>query len=378
MEKSLDWESNENIIIWNPKLSQSAQTALTRRAQQMISDANLQGHVLISSSGSTAVSVEETKIVALSKHAFLNSARRVIRYFRISHVDSFLQSLPDFHVGGLSISARAHLTGGKLINIPWGEWNVHEFYRSLLEHKASVISLVPTQIYDIVQAKLEAPEFLRLVFIGGAAFSESLRDQALDLGWECRVTYGMTETASMIAEIRNGILQPFETVHLKSSRQNLLQVRCASLLTCYGVVNEKKQNEIQKPVGPDGWYLTEDMVSFRRFGYFLMGRSKEFVKIGGEGVYLPVLSQRLESIIVQKFPNLYNKVAIVAMNDDRLGSEIHLVSQEEQVADLISEFNQQVLPFERIRNQHHVNKIPRSDLGKILWGELQSQIVRNQ
>ena len=55
-------------------------------------------------------SVDEIKAIALSIEAILQSAKAVNKHLRATAKDRWLLTLPFYHIGGLSIFARAHLS----------------------------------------------------------------------------------------------------------------------------------------------------------------------------------------------------------------------------------------------------------------------------
>ena len=98
----------------------------------------------------------------------------------------------------------------------------------------------------------------------------------------------------------------------------------------------------------------------------VFGRAGDFVKIGGESVDL----KRLDRILSELAGD---DAAIVAVAEERLGHVIHLATAIEP--HFVDAFNQRVHPFERIREVHRVESIPRSPLGKLLRAELAQEIA---
>ena len=141
------------------------------------------------------------KWVGLTKDALLISARAVNEFFNIAEDDHWLLALPTHHVGGFGILARAHLSGSGVTKME-GRWNAAAFVRTCEEARATLASLVPTQVFDLVAAKLRAPQSMRAVLVGGGALNAELEADALQLGWPIHRTYGMTETASTVAAQR--------------------------------------------------------------------------------------------------------------------------------------------------------------------------------
>ncbi|HWU42263.1 MAG TPA: hypothetical protein VN132_02455, partial [Bdellovibrio sp.] len=196
-------------------------------------------------------------------------------------------------------------------------------------------------------------------------------------------SYGMTETASQIATASLQSLQQneFPDIHLLSHAQarttedGHLQVQASSLLTCYA------QNF---PEGPhhwdpkvNGWFTSEDRGEVRRNILKILGRSGDYIKIGGEGSNVAKLRGVLEQTLLEIHPHEISQVCLLDVASERLGSEIHLVVSQlsAHIAEKIANsYGEKVLPYEKIRKIHFVEEIPRTALGKIQWSALRSRL----
>src|SRR2546423_1505125 len=109
----IDWESPAApLLLYNPRMP-AAQIEAARRV--LLSEYPLPGHFWVATSGSTAQVSGQLKWIALSREAVLASARAVNAHLGSDSRDRWLHVLPEFHVGGLGIDARAHLSGAQLI-----------------------------------------------------------------------------------------------------------------------------------------------------------------------------------------------------------------------------------------------------------------------
>ena len=338
----IDFESSESHLLVNPRMPAEEREKLTVPP--------IEGHVFVTTSGSTGT----VKLVALSKKAILASAAAVNGYFDVTRDDVFAAVLPPFHVGGLGIYARARLSGARVIEMGWNA-------RAFAESDATIASLVPAQVHDLVEARLRPRPELRAILVGGAAFDPALASRARAHGWPIHPTYGMSECASTIA-----IGEPLELLpHLEAriDSDDRLALRGASLFTGYvenGVLTDPKV---------DGWFTSEDCAKLDGRTLAIKGRPSDFVKIGGESVDL----RRLDRILASITPD----AAVFAFPDERLGHVIHIATTRDDpssIREFIGEFNARVLPFERARAVHRVDEIPRSPLGKLLRRELEKQI----
>ena len=343
----IDFESSETHLLLNPRLPQDQAIRLRR-----LSETNpLPAHVWIATSGTTGL----LKLVALSKSALLSSATSVNSRLSATSRDVWCCVLPTFHVGGLGIYARAHLSQSRVIAMPWDPM---AFGAACVREKVTLASLVPAQVADLVDREIEAAACLRSVIVGGGRLAESMRTDALRLGWPLLPSYGMTETASQVAtalspssaELR---LLPHVEAAVDDGR---LAFRGSSLLTGYAVERAGTAEWFDPRVG--GWLVTEDRGSIRDGVLTVEGRGGDFAKVGGESVDLMRLSALLET--------LSRRSAIVAIEDRRLGQALHLVSEENNPQELARRFNELVAPFERVRGSHQIEQLPRTELGKLI------------
>ncbi|HEY6136353.1 MAG TPA: AMP-binding protein [Thermoanaerobaculia bacterium] len=302
----------------------------------------LPAHVFIATSGTTGA----IKLVALSKMAILASARAVNERLGATGADIWCRVLPYFHVGGLGIHARAHLSGARVDEMAWDA-------RAFAETEGTLASLVPAQVHDLVAAGLRPPRTLRAVLVGGGAFDPDLQAQGRGLGWPLLATYGLSECCSTVT-VENELLPHLEA---RSEPEGRIAFRGASLFTGYATAAGLVDPKI------DGWFLTEDFGEVEVRTVQVRGRASDFVKIGGESVDL----NRLDAILRYIAGDV---AAVVAVADARLGHVIHLAATVEAER-IVEAFNAQVLPFERIRQAHRVDRIPRSALGKLLRAELE-------
>lgn len=376
-------DSAQNEIILNPRWPQADYKNLFHLAQISQEELNLSGHVWIATSGSTSESISGIKLVALSKQALIHSATAVNRHLSVTSQDVWTQVLPHFHVGGLGIEVRAHLSNSRVVPALKGDkWDVHHFYKILKEENCTLSALVPTQVYDLLAADYSAPPQMKAIVVGGGALDFDLYLRARRRGWPLLPSYGMTETASQIATATLESLESEEFPDLtllshaeaRSDSDGILQVRATSLFTCYAQQSSAGNRTWDPKV--DGWFKTEDRgISHGRI-LQIQGRTKDYIKIGGEGTNLSRLRSILESCASLGGQSWPKQITLIDMPSERLGREIHAVSEltSDETKKIIQSYSEKVLPFEKVRYIHYVEEIPRSELGKILWAELRSKL----
>jgi len=362
------WDDSTDVLL-NPRLPPDDAT----RARELIARAGaLTGHVWLATSGSTG----RMKPVALSKEALLASARAVNAHLESDASDIWLNVLPTFHTGGLGIHARAHLSGARVETLE--SWDARSYAIRAAAERATLGALVPTQVYDLVNAGIRAPDPFRAIVVGGASLSEALYAEARALGWPLLPSYGCTECASQAATATLASLDDdgypplmrLPHLELRVEADMRLALRGASLFTGYatedGLADPKR----------DGWWTTEDLGRLDGDRVIPYGRAGEVVKVGGELVIVPRLQEELEAAALRL--GIPGRGALVAMPDDRLGWVVHLAVEGMSDADaarLVAAFNENVLPYERPRTAHRLATIPRSPLGKVLWGKLRELLA---
>lgn len=334
----IDWTNEESAVLLNPRMPEYER----RRLQDLAPP--IPGHVWLATSGTGGV----FKLAGLSKRALLVSAEAVNRRLASDERDVWCCPLPTFHVGGLSIYARAFLTGARVFPLSWDP------RRFAALSGVTLASLVPAQVSDLVREGLTPRGELRAVVVGGGALAPGLYSEARALGWPLLPSYGMTECSSQVATARGESPELYLLDHVSArvERDGRLALRSEALLTGYASPN----GLIDPKVGD--WLITEDLASLEGSRLRIFGRQGDVVKVGGESVELA----RLDRILVEMGAD----AAVYPIPDERLGTVIGLAIASGDAGSIEAEFNRRVLPFERPRRVIRVAEIPRTDLGKVI------------
>lgn len=335
------------------------------------------GLIFFQTSGSEGV----PKWVGLSRRAMLASARAVNAHLEGTARDRWLIALPLHHVGGFSILARCHTSGASFFHAE-EKWNAAAFATVCGEQRITLASSVPAQVYDLVQAKVEAPSSMRALVVGGGALSKELGTRALEFGWPVLQSYGMTETASQVAtepleHLRAGFdpesLEVLPCWKVDTTPEGALIVRGAALASGYATRSAEGSWRWQA-IDADAGFTTRDRVQVwwhgtRRFLRFV-GRESSFVKVLGELVSLPALQQRLEILLTEAGGD--PRAALIwPVPDARKGTRLILVGESRHECDaallesIRERFNLVAPGYERLEALLAVPDIPRSSLGKV-------------
>jgi len=298
----------------------------------------------------TSRSSGEEKWIALSDAALEWSARSVIQALKITPNDVLGLALPVIHVGGYGVVLRAEFSGAALVKFE-GRWNAKSFADWCDVHGVTISSLVPTQVHDLVSARLSCPTAMRTIVVGGAALDEALARQARALGWPVVPSYGMTETSSQVATGDGLPLLPGWEAKIVDGR---LALKGGGLLTA--VIRRKGGEFVAGDPKVDGWYVTNDRCELTGGGLRILGRADRLVKVLGELVDL----EELECFWREK---LGVEVALVSRPDERRGVRLFVFYEGAEVE--LSRWNASLPGPERIAGGMAVDLLPRSALGKI-------------
>lgn len=334
--------------------------------------------IFFQTSGSEGV----PKWCGLSRAAMLASARAVNAHLKASSEDKWLIALPMHHVGGFSILARCFAIGASFA-IMNEKWSATDFANHCAEGKITLTSLVPTQVFDLVQAKIHAPPSLRAVVVGGAGLNREIGNEAKRLGWPVLQSYGMTETSSQIAtcsldslveEFNPDKMEVMPIWELSADDDLRLTVRGAALAAGYAVRTSDGWN--WEKISPTAGLCTRDRVEIRNLAgvtYLkFVGRESAFVKVLGELVNLETLQSRLEALV-----DLPQQVAVFALPDARKGNKLVLggAMPLAKLEELRAKFNVEAAGIQTLEECVNLTVIPRTALGKLDRMELAKMLA---
>lgn len=346
------WKSGRSLLLLNPRMD-----AHWRRLVLNAEFPDLPDHVWLATSGTGGA----LKLVALSHTALEASARAVNSHLGVGHGDVWINPIPLFHVGGLGIVVRSHLSG-----VPWqqcGAWDAVNFARMAESCGATLASLVPAQVHDLVRLHVAAPAALRAVIVGGAALDESLCARARALGWPLLASYGLTEACSQVATASPGSagfewLPLLPHVEARVDNDGLLTLRSDSLLTGWMIFDGEGAARWEDSK-VSGWYRTSDRAELRGRLLRVLGRSDDLLKIRGELVDVASLERALQARVMSGF------VCLRSEPDPRNGFVLRVIAENADAADEASAAAVDVFPPFARPESVEVGKIPRTASGKI-------------
>ena len=270
--------------------------------------------LLLTTSGSSG----EPRLVRLSDDNLQASVRAANQILRLSGTSVWLGCLPLVHVGSLSILLRCVCATASVV--------LHQGFeaaavaRDLSQYRITHISLVPTMLAQLLESAQRPPPDLQGVLVGGAPLEPALAGRAVAAGWPVWVTYGMTETASMLTARRLGAagdnpqqlgvpLPGFELRTVDEGGRPIIGP---------GVVQVRG-----RAVSHDGhphseaWFTSGDRGQLDSAGRLtLLGRADSMLVSGGEKVHPELVEQLLAA-----FPGI-DDVAVTGQADPLWGERI--------------------------------------------------------
>jgi O-succinylbenzoic acid--CoA ligase len=238
--------------------------------------------VVIFTSGSTSI----PKGVVHTFHSLINNIENGKNILNHKKGNSWIASLPFYHIGGFQIICRAFYYGCSII-IP-ESLDFNHLVKTIKKHKPTHISLVSVQLDKFVNQKIKPPKSLQVSLIGGGFVDDELILQADILGWKPYRVYGSSETASFITAISaieikekpESVGKSLSNVKIKISNDAEILIKSSSLFREY-LFNKKET----KRKNMHGYYHSGDLGFLDEDGYlFVEARRNDLIVSGGENV----------------------------------------------------------------------------------------------
>ncbi len=269
---------------------------------------------IIFTSGSTGL----PKAVAHTNQQHLASANGLLQGFAFTQQDTWLLSLPMYHVSGLAIIYR-WLSVGAQLKVGGGD---------LLQDIAGVThaSLVATQLSRL----LASPQPLSLshVLLGGSHVALSLSQQAAQRGIETWLGYGMTEAASTVtAKQIDGEYSAGKVLANRALevRDGHIYVGGETLASGYYT-----QGDLTPLLDEQGWFATKDLGYWLDNGELVIqGRADNLFISGGENIHCEEIEQAINA-----HPKVQQSMVIAVENAQYGARPIAFVVSEQPIESL--------------------------------------------
>ncbi len=318
----------------------------------------------------TSGSTDESKAVIFTFENLLASANSFIEYFNANSSDSWLLSLPIFHIGGFMIIFRTILAKSTLY-FPMQIQN-EAIFEAIAKFKPSFISVVNPTLSFLAKSNLENYKNLRGIFAGGGPITENPISEMIEKGIPVFKVYGSTETTSMITILSpKGFLQkpksagkPFANVKIFISDESEIVVEAKQIARYFG-----EKNEIIN-------FHTKDIGKIDEDGFlFIEGRKSEFIISGGENINL----NKIEKVI--KNCNQIKDCAVLGISDNYWGEKLVAVleiTNNFEMSNFIEFLSENLDKWEIPKEFKIINELPKTELGKVDKKSLKQLFLSNQ
>ena len=287
--------------------------------------------VVIGTSGSSG----SPKEVALTATALISSARASNKFINAKPGETWSLLLPLTHIAAVNVIIRAIELGTLPIDLRNHEGEYP---------KANYTSIVPTQLFRALNGDVRLLSHLKsakTVLVGGAALSQSLRNQAELAGIKVVTTYGMTETCGGCVydgEVLDGV-----AIEIRNGK---IAIRGPILASSVSL--------------DAGWYETSDLGEFKNDKLIVLGRADDVIISGGENLSLNAVEASLSAAFVDV------EFAAFSIEDPQWGDSLQIavvgtVSDEELVARLESDLGS----FAKPKGIHRLTSLPLLGIGKV-------------
>jgi O-succinylbenzoic acid--CoA ligase len=319
---------------------------------------NLDDHFVLFSSGTTG---GDLKGYALSKAALFANAKAVNEHFELESSDVWGLSLPIYHIGGLSVLARAHLLKNKIVDVR--HWDPLPWHKKMED--VTITTVVPTQLYDLVKLKLSPSKKLRYVVVGGDLLSSALKDEAMKLGWPVIRTFGMSEVCSQMASAKTPTSDELEilSIHKVKTEDERLLVKSDALFSLeFTLGSELRVTMASELCNNEGFYITKDKATTDGKTLKHLGRLGDDVKIAGHLVNLLHLKNELSAYLLKH--GLFNQMEFAIEEDQRKGKKLVLITLVDLPSSAQVEIAQLISPV-KIDEIRKITQFERTALGKL-------------
>lgn len=299
-------------------------------------------HTILFTSGSSG----SAKGVRLSESNWRAAAEASMKHLGHGAGDRWLAALPLHHVGGLSILYRSLYAGGTVVLASdldqAGAWL----------DRVAITSLVPTQLYRLLQRRTDVFGSAPTVLLGGGPADPVLVERAGDAGLKVLRTYGMTETTSQAATARDpgGPMFPLPGVEVAINSDGRICISGPIVMS--GYLGETDLT---------GGFVTSDRGVMNADGSLeVLGRSDRVIITGGEKV-----DPGMVEALVARHPGIA-EVAVVGVPDPEWGERVVGVYVGQVDTGEVEALLRSVLPSYACPKQWlQVEGLPRTDLGKV-------------
>lgn len=295
------------------------------------------------------------------------AVRGFCEHFSLAQINA-IDVLPPHHISGLMSRVRCAATGGRHLAWDWKRLEAGE--TPPIGEGEWVLSLVPTQLQRLVQspAVLAWLRRLKIIFVGGGPIWPELADAAAAAELRVSLSYGLTETAAMVAALR-----PEEFLAgMRSSGTAMPHARVAIMPVDGTVLIEG--DSVFRGYWPElretRTFVTEDSARIDASGHLhILGRRDAMIITGGKKVHPSDVEAGLRA------SGEFVDVAVIGVPDSEWGEVVVAVFPRPQKGE--PDFTRAVAalaPHQRPKRFVAVDDWPRNAQGKVSRAALRTAL----
>jgi O-succinylbenzoic acid--CoA ligase len=280
---------------------------------------------IIATSGSSGK--PKCAVHTLQNHIASATASQAI--IPLTDSDSWLLSLPLYHVSGLSILFRCFLAGAKVL---------------LSEKKQFThVSMVPYQLQKAIQNEQSRLHHAKVCLVGGGPIQKELLKHPFKKVIIYQ-TYGLTEMSSQV--ITNNIPLKSGSVIIKKDKS--IWVKGETLFQGY-----LENGVIRKYTDKDGYFNTGDMGQYKNETIEIIGRKDRMFISGGENIH----PEEIEHITLE-IPYIQRAI-VVGIDDTEFGTVPYLFIKTAQFYTAIEDIRKHLSRLPKYKQPVKIYEIPK-------------------
>ncbi|MFJ5715806.1 o-succinylbenzoate--CoA ligase [Neobacillus sp. NPDC093127] len=303
--------------------------------------------------------------------------------------DSWLCSVPLFHISGFSILMRSVIYGMPIVLHE--HFDVEQTIADIAGKKVTIMSVVGTMLSRIVE-QLEdrrLPEHFRCMLLGGGPAPLPLLQACVEKDLPVFQSYGMTESSSQIVTLSpeysltklGSAGKPLFPAQLKIINDNSLPAKAGEA----GEITVKGPNvtpgylnrpEATEEKFHDGWFSTGDIGYVDVEGFlYVMDRRSDLIISGGENIY----PAEIEATLLAH-PGVAD-AGVTGIADEKWGQVpiAFIVKNNKVSADELQEFCRERLAKYKVPKAYYfIEKLPRNAAKKLLRRDLREWVVKHE
>ncbi|MFB4169250.1 o-succinylbenzoate--CoA ligase [Virgibacillus sp. JSM 102003] len=294
----------------------------------------------------------------------------------LNNNDKWLNVLPIFHVGGLSIFIKSVIYGMPVYLVEkYDKKSVHD---AIMSKGVTIVSVVTLMLRELVEYLGDQlfPDTFRCVLLGGGPAPKSLLEQAKLRNVPVFQSYGMTETSSQIVTLSpkdalekiGSSGKPLFPAQLKidATDKSIGEIHVKGPMVTNGYFRNEAATE---KALTDGWLATGDLGYLDDDGFlYVVDRRKDLIISGGENIY----PTEIESVLSEV--DAVREAAVVGLSDDKWGQVpiafVVLADKTVSAEVILEHASQKLAKYKLPKEIHFIDQLPINASNKIVKSKL--------